>query len=380
MGRPGRVPARARARGWSAPAWPVEIGGRGLGVEDQIACDAEFDHARPAAHRGVRRQERRARRSPPPARPSRRCTCSGSSAPTRSGARASASPTPGATSPACAAAPSCTTTTSSSTAPRSGPRSACGPPTACSSCAPIPTRPRTVGSRRCSCRSTRPGITRKPDRAGDRRARLRRAGLRGRRRAACLRCSARCTRGGASPCRRSATSAPVSSRSRATSSPRSNGSCTRRGRRRTPQRGRRDRGAAIYTRARILGWLGERSLLDDGGGPNGGVAGLIKLAWSTLGQSFAEYAADVDGLAAIAGDDMRSGRRLVGSRSLDHRRRHHRGDAQHHRRTLPRPPPRAEEVAQPAAAAYSSRSWRLESLPASVRGNEARNSTRRGHL
>ena len=50
-------------------------------------------------------------------------------------------------------------------------------------------------------------------------------------------------------------------------------------------------------------------------GPNGAVAGLIKLAWSTLGQSFAEYAADVDGLAAIAGDDMRSGRRLVGSRS-----------------------------------------------------------------
>ncbi len=77
----------------------------------------------------------------------------------------------------------------------------------------------------------------------------------------------------------------------------------------------RDRGAAIYTRARILGWLGERSLLADGGGPNGGVAGLIKLAWSTLGQSFAEYTADVDGLAAIAGDDMRSGDRLVGSRS-----------------------------------------------------------------
>jgi alkylation response protein AidB-like acyl-CoA dehydrogenase len=77
----------------------------------------------------------------------------------------------------------------------------------------------------------------------------------------------------------------------------------------------RDRGAAIYTRARILGWLGERSLLDDGGGPNGGVAGLIKLAWSTLGQSFAEYAAEVDGLAAIAGEHMRNGRRLVASRS-----------------------------------------------------------------
>ena len=37
--------------------------------------------------------------------------------------------------------------------------------------------------------------------------------------------------------------------------------------------------------------------------------------WSTLGQSFAEFAAEVDGLAAIAGDDMRSGVRLVASRS-----------------------------------------------------------------
>ena len=111
------------------------------------------------------------------------------------------------------------------------------------------------------------------------------------------------------------TSARASSRSRATSSPKSNASCT----------GAADAGRltgatataapAIYTRARILGWLGERSLLDGGGGPNGGVAGLIKLAWSTLGQSFAEYAAEVDGLAAIAGDDMRSGQRLVGSRS-----------------------------------------------------------------
>ena len=65
----------------------------------------------------------------------------------------------------------------------------------------------------------------------------------------------------------------------------------------------------------LFGWLGERSLIDDGGGPNGAVAGLIKLAWSTLGQSFAEYTAEVDGLAAIAGGEMRNGRRLVASRS-----------------------------------------------------------------
>ena len=71
-----------------------------------------------------------------------------------------------------------------------------------------------------------------PDRAGDRRARLRRDGVRGRRGARRPRCSARCTRGGASRCRRSATSVPGSSRSRATSSPRSSASCTRRVRRR----------------------------------------------------------------------------------------------------------------------------------------------------
>ena len=27
--------------GWGAPAWPVEIGGRGLGVVDQLACGGE---------------------------------------------------------------------------------------------------------------------------------------------------------------------------------------------------------------------------------------------------------------------------------------------------------------------------------------------------
>ena len=30
------------AAGWGAPQWPVEIGGRGLGVVDTLACDTEF--------------------------------------------------------------------------------------------------------------------------------------------------------------------------------------------------------------------------------------------------------------------------------------------------------------------------------------------------
>jgi len=33
------------AHGWTAPGWPVEHGGRGLGVEEQIACEAEFRRA-----------------------------------------------------------------------------------------------------------------------------------------------------------------------------------------------------------------------------------------------------------------------------------------------------------------------------------------------
>ena len=81
---------------------------------------------------------------------------------------------------------------------------------------------------------------------------------------------------------------------------------------------RRDQGVALYSRARILAWLGERALVEDGRGPNGGVSSLIKLAWSSLGQAFAEYAADVDGLGAIAGESrasIRSGDRLVSSRS-----------------------------------------------------------------
>jgi 3-oxochol-4-en-24-oyl-CoA dehydrogenase len=81
---------------------------------------------------------------------------------------------------------------------------------------------------------------------------------------------------------------------------------------------RRDQGLALYSRARILAWLGERALVEDGRGPNGGVSSLIKLAWSSLGQSFAEYVAEVDGLGAIAGEtraSMRSGDRLVSSRS-----------------------------------------------------------------
>jgi alkylation response protein AidB-like acyl-CoA dehydrogenase len=33
------------AAGWGAPQWPVEIGGRGLGVIDTLACDTEFARA-----------------------------------------------------------------------------------------------------------------------------------------------------------------------------------------------------------------------------------------------------------------------------------------------------------------------------------------------
>ena len=33
------------AHGWTAPAWPLDLGGRGLGIDDQIRCEAEFRRA-----------------------------------------------------------------------------------------------------------------------------------------------------------------------------------------------------------------------------------------------------------------------------------------------------------------------------------------------
>ena len=101
-------------------------------------------HGRPGADRA---RHRGAEAAPP---------ADASSPPTRSGARASPSPTPAPTWPRCARAPCSTATTSSSTARRCGPASRATPTGACCSCAPIPTRRSTRASRSCSSTCTAP--------------------------------------------------------------------------------------------------------------------------------------------------------------------------------------------------------------------------------
>ena len=77
----------------------------------------------------------------------------------------------------------------------------------------------------------------------------------------------------------------------------------------------RDRAAALHIDARLLALLGARSLAE-ADGPPGAISSVIKLAWSNLGQRLAELAADADGMDAVAGDAMDGGKRLLASRSL----------------------------------------------------------------
>ncbi len=101
--------------GWVGIDWPVEHGGRGLGLAHQVVLAEELDRAgapgtaqpdRPGQHRPVDHglRHRRAEGPPPAAR------CCGA---TRSGARASASPTPAATWPRSPPAAVATATTGS---------------------------------------------------------------------------------------------------------------------------------------------------------------------------------------------------------------------------------------------------------------------------
>ena len=196
------------ARGWSAPAWPVEIGGRALGVEDQIACDAEFGRAAGAAtHRGVRHEERRPHHRGRGHAGAEGGTCSASQrrggvVPGLQRARRGQRPRR----PRCRAVLEDDHFVVNGT--RSGRRSACGPRTACCSCAPI-RRARAPRHLRAARAARHARHHPPPDHAGHRRERLRRAGLRGRDRARRTRCSARSTADGGSRCRRSATSGPA---------------------------------------------------------------------------------------------------------------------------------------------------------------------------
>lgn len=72
----------------------------------------------------------------------------------------------------------------------------------------------------------------------------------------------------------------------------------------------------LYTRARILGWMGNRALanINDVAAATT-AASLIKQTWSTLSKQFAEVAFDLVGLDAIAGLDDESTHRLLTSRA-----------------------------------------------------------------
>jgi 3-oxochol-4-en-24-oyl-CoA dehydrogenase len=79
----------------------------------------------------------------------------------------------------------------------------------------------------------------------------------------------------------------------------------------------RQRATHLYTDARNLTWLGQRSLASDSA-PNalpGGTSSIIKLAWSKLSQHVAEFRADLAGMALTAGGDVEAEFSLLQSRA-----------------------------------------------------------------
>ena len=90
--------------GFFGLSWPTEVGGHGLPSVYEVILDEELDHGRHAAE-----AERRATSSRGScgtgARTSSAASCPGWSAAGSAGARASASPTPGPTSPPCGRGP-----------------------------------------------------------------------------------------------------------------------------------------------------------------------------------------------------------------------------------------------------------------------------------
>jgi alkylation response protein AidB-like acyl-CoA dehydrogenase len=77
----------------------------------------------------------------------------------------------------------------------------------------------------------------------------------------------------------------------------------------------RDRAMSVLIRSRLLRLIGGRALAVDADGP-GAFSTLIKLAWSSLAQEVGELALDATGIAAVAGDDLSAAYRLLTSRSM----------------------------------------------------------------
>ncbi|HEX3796753.1 MAG TPA: acyl-CoA dehydrogenase family protein [Acidimicrobiales bacterium] len=78
---------------------------------------------------------------------------------------------------------------------------------------------------------------------------------------------------------------------------------------------RRDRAMRVLIHSRLLRLIGGRALAAEADGP-GVFSTLIKLAWSTLAQEMDELAVDTAGMAGIAGFHLEPARRLLNGRSL----------------------------------------------------------------
>lgn len=61
----------------------------------------------------------------------------------------------------------------------------------------------------------------------------------------------------------------------------------------------RDEGMQLWSRARILGWLGERSLAESDDGAPDASGSIIKLAWSLLSRDLGEFGVQASGAAAM---------------------------------------------------------------------------------
>ena len=77
----------------------------------------------------------------------------------------------------------------------------------------------------------------------------------------------------------------------------------------------RDRAMRIFVRAQLLRATGERALRTEAGTP-GALSTLIKLAWSNLAMDLAEFLADAQGIEFVAGPDPATSARFLRSRAL----------------------------------------------------------------
>jgi alkylation response protein AidB-like acyl-CoA dehydrogenase len=77
----------------------------------------------------------------------------------------------------------------------------------------------------------------------------------------------------------------------------------------------RDQAMRVLIHSRLLQLIGARALAAEGDGP-GAISTLIKLAWSALALEVEELAVNATGLAAVAGDNLDLAYRLLTSRSM----------------------------------------------------------------